>query len=139
VALRYGEFGSADFLVVVTDAKLPQHQHGDVFVGPTGQFDARHMAQLELSAMTVPRDAPATAAAEEAQAAGNGLRIGDPIAVELLVEGHPVTFEASTRGGIWAADADLGQVALAVYGAMRPGDVSLAPVYADLDAFLAME
>jgi hypothetical protein len=125
VNLGHGDRDEGPEVVVITDAKLPRHEP-DVAepwaYGPTGVADAALGALLYL----VHRAHPVGATGERPDAFRREVaRLGDLTAhlaepewsrEEATVDGGTVPFWVRTAGAAWAAVADLGVVAVGVYG-----------------------
>ena len=132
VSLSHRDPLTQNFVVVVTDAKLPRHEREADYVGPTGLADVRRISQLELAVAT----GNSSDALENSRRVGLGEMIGDTSTEQMIVGDHLITFQSSKRRGVWAADADLGDVAVAVYSNMSPAAVHLYEVNDELDSYL---
>lgn len=130
VELGHGEFASSRWVGVVTDGKLAAHRTEYGFVGPTGVDDARRMACLEMVTMATPADERASIefrqAVDLAGGAGEGFAVSGGV---LNLDGVSVEVAVQTYRDAWMACVDLGEVAVAVFGAEpRLHDVSVQTV-----------
>lgn len=148
VSLSHGDpVTRRPLLAVITDAKRPARPSDGnrLAVGSTGIEDATLGALLGLIHLAFPEDSsgerPPQFHTEIESLDKGGADLDHPgwQDVEITVLGEPRTFRRRALGGGWVAAADIGRVALGIYGyGMELTEHDLQPV-SDLESYSAYE
>lgn len=121
----------APLSIVTTDAKLPAAEVGDgTWLGPTGVTDAATITQLDAVSVEF-SDNSIELEAESNKANRLARRLDAPEWVETVatVDGTATFFLLRRIGRGWVAVADVGEVALGIYGrGIALGEYPLEPI-----------